>query len=250
MKVISFLNIKGGVGKTMSTIAFAQILHNNYGKRVLVLDVDKQGNASKYLGCHSNEGLTSADLLTSRDIIIRDAIKHSEYGVDVIPANFDLVKANLDTYQDARHIQQFRYKNQLKEVQGDYDYCIIDLPPDVNMCVINALAATDDVLIPVKFDKGACEGMQYVLEVIEDIKGFNDKIQFKGCFLTMFVRSNLNQSGLETLKKELGVKCFNTYIRQTVKVGESTFAKPLMTYSPRCNAAKDYLDLVAEYLNS
>ena len=94
MKTISFYNIKGGVAKTTSTLAFAQILHNDYGKRVLVFDIDKQANSTKTLGCYDADGLSSADLLVSKKNIVRDVIKHSEYGIDVIPANYNLIKAN------------------------------------------------------------------------------------------------------------------------------------------------------------
>ena len=126
MKTISFYNIKGGVAKTTSTLAFAQILHNDYGKRVLVFDIDKQANSTKTLGCYDADGLSSADLLVSKKNIVRDVIKHSEYGIDVIPANYNLIKANKDVLYDALRPQQTRFKAQLEEVQNDYDYCIID----------------------------------------------------------------------------------------------------------------------------
>ena len=106
MKTISFYNIKGGVAKTTSTLAFAQILHNDYGKRVLVFDIDKQANSTKTLGCYDADGLSSADLLVSKKNIVRDVIKHSEYGIDVIPANYNLIKANKDVLYDALRPQQ------------------------------------------------------------------------------------------------------------------------------------------------
>ena len=163
MKTISFYNIKGGVAKTTSTLAFAQILHNDYGKRVLVFDIDKQANSTKTLGCYDADGLSSADLLVSKKNIVRDVIKHSEYGIDVIPANYNLIKANKDVLYDALRPQQTRFKAQLEEVQNDYDYCIIDHSIEDNMAVVNGLVITDDVLVPIKFDRYGLDGIYQLL---------------------------------------------------------------------------------------
>lgn len=248
MKVIAFYNIKGGVGKTVSSLAFAQILHNDYKKKVLLIDIDKQANATKSLGCYNPNGLSSADLLTSKEVIVNDVICHSEYGIDVIPANYNLVSANREVQGDVKRPQQIRFKKQLASIQDKYDYCIIDFPIDDTFAAINALVVTDDILIPIKFEQYALDGMEYVINDLEELKMFNDRIQVKGCFLTMYVKSNLHQQGAEYLNNALGLKFLKTHIRQTVKVGESSFNKPLMSYAPKSNAALDYKNLVAEYL--
>ena len=147
----------------------------------------------------------------------------------MIPANFELIRANKEVLLDTLHPQQLRFKRQLEPIRDKYDYCIIDYPIDDNMAVVNALVVTDDVLVPIKMDRYALDGMEYVIDTIENIEGFNPNIQLRGCFATMYVRSNP--------------------IRQTVKVGESTFEKPLMSYAPNCSAAEDYKKLVAEYLS-
>lgn len=248
MKVISFFNIKGGVAKTTSSLAFAQILHDDYGKKVLLLDIDKQANASKALGVYSYDGLTSADLLTATDLIAEKAIRHSVYGIDVIPASFDLIKANRMVLLDTMNPQQFRFKRQLAPISDKYDYCIIDYPIEDNMAVINALVVTDDVLIPIKMDRYGMDGMEYVIQNIEGAKVFNPNIQLRGCFVTMYVRANLYKEGMKALEQELASKYLKTPIRQGVKVGESTFSAPLMTYAPKSKPAEDYRHLVAEYL--
>ena len=214
MKVLSFFGIKGGIAKTVSSLAFAQILHNDYSMRVLLIDIDKQASSSKTLGCYTPDGLTSADLLTAKDVIIEKVIRHSEYGIDVIPANFELIRANKEVLLDTLHPQQLRFKRQLEAIRDKYDYFIIDYPIDDNMAVVNAL-----------------------------------NIQLRGCFATMYVRSNLYKEGMNALSDSLGLKFLKTPIRQTVKVGESTFEKPLMSYAPNCSAAEDYKKLVAEYLS-
>lgn len=249
MKVLSFFGIKGGIAKSVSSLAFAQILHDDYSKRVLLIDIDKQASSSKTLGCYTPNGLTSADLLTAKDVIIEKVIRHSEYGINVIPANFELIRANKEVLLDTLHPQQLRLKRQLEPIRDKYDYCIIDYPIDDNMAVINALVVTDDVLVPIKMDRYALDGMEYVIDTIENIQGFNPNIQLKGCFATMYVRSNLYKEGMNALSDLLGLKFLKTPIRQTVKVGESTFEKPLMSYAPNCSAAEDYKKLVAEYLS-
>ena len=113
MKVISFFSIKGGVGKSVSSMAFAQILHDDYGKRVLLIDIDKQANTSKTFGCYTSDGLTSADLLTAKTLIADKVIRHSDNGIDVIPANFELIRANKEVLLDTLHLQQLRFKRQL-----------------------------------------------------------------------------------------------------------------------------------------
>lgn len=248
MKTLAFLNIKGGVGKTTSSIAFAQILSKEYGKKVLLIDLDKQANSSKAFGCYDENGIGVAELMLSKDIIIDKVIKHSEYGIDIIPASFNLMKANQEVLLDTIRPQQFRLRQQLESVKGNYDFCIIDCPTEVNMATINGLAVTDEVLIPIKVDAYAFDGLSYVVSAINDIKVFNPSLKFGGCFLTSYVRSNLNKSGKEVLKETFGLECFDTHIRQTTKVGEATFKKPLMDYAPHCTAAIDYTNLVAEYL--
>jgi chromosome partitioning protein len=248
LKTIAFLNIKGGVGKTTSSIAFAQILHNDYNKRVLLIDLDKQANSSKAFGCYDEKGKGVADLMTATENIVRDVIVESEYGIDIIPSSFNLMKANQEVLLDVVRPQQFRLKQQLQEVQDEYDYCIIDCPTDVNMGTINGLVMANEVLIPIKVDAYAFDGLNYVVSAINDIKVFNPLLSFGGCFLTLYAHSNLNNSGKQVLKDSFGLDCFETHIRQTVKVGESTFEKPLMSYAPKCTAAIDYKNLVKEYL--
>ncbi len=246
MKTISFLNIKGGVGKTTSTLAFAVMLAAEHHKRVLVIDIDKQANSSKALDCYGGQ-YTTADLLTAKEPIARDAIQHSPYGIDVISAGWDLMKANQDVLLDVTRPQQFRLKKQLENIGSSYDYCIIDCPPDINMATINALAITDDVLIPIRVDKYGFDGLEYVCEAVAELRDFNPALTLRGCFLTQYQpNTNLSVSGAELLHNDLGLCAMNTVIRSTVKVGESTFYKPLLAYKPHCTASEDYRALLNE----
>lgn len=249
MKKIAFLNVKGGVGKTTSSIAFAYILAHYHGKRVLILDLDKQANTTRVFGAYDMELPSVSELLTEPDMDIREAIVASSYdGIDVCRADMRLVKANLDVLLDTERPQQTRLRDHLQTIEEDYDYCVMDCPPDINMATINALAVVDDVLIPIKIDNYAFEGLQYVIEVIEEMQSFNPKLSLAGCFVTMFSRNNVNRCGIEDLNRNLEGKVFKTYIRQTVKVQESTYVKPLLVYDKKCTASQDYLNLVSEYL--
>lgn len=162
----------------------------------------------------------------------------------------NLLRADKEILMDCTRQQQSILSKQLLSVKDRYSYIIIDNAPDLNMCVINGLVACDDVMIPIKIDKFAFDGLHILREQIEDIKEFNKNIKIAGCFVTMFQKNNVNIQGLEHLKSNLGLKIFNSYIRKTVKVDESTFAgKPLYIHSKKCTATKDYIDLVSEYLD-
>lgn len=249
MKAISFMNVKGGVGKTTSSISVAYILATEYNKKVLLVDLDKQANSTKSLKLYDAEGLSVSDLLTDRNIDVRNVIKHSEYdNLDVIPANMHLIKANQEVLLDMSRPQQTRLKKHFEHIKNDYDYIIFDCPTDVNMAVINAFCVTDDVLIPIKIDRYAFDGLEYVVEVIGELQDFNPNLSLKGGFVTIYKNNNLNRSGKDLLTNNLGLNFFETAIRSTVKVDESTFEKPLPLYAPKSTASIDYHSLVEEYL--
>lgn len=248
MKTIAFLNIKGGVGKTTSTLAFALLLKEEYQKQVLVIDCDKQANSTKSLGGYGG-AYTTADLLTSREPIAEKAVQHTACGVDVIGAGWELMRADRDVLLDVTRPQQFRLKKQLEPIADRYDYCLIDCPPDINMATINALAVTDEVLIPIRVDKYGFDGLEYVCTAVREMQDHNPHLQLRGCFLTQYQpNTNLSVSGAELLQNDLGLCGLHTAIRMTVKVSESTFYQPLMRYAPHCTAAEDYRALLKEVM--
>jgi chromosome partitioning protein len=228
----------------------AFVLSSVYGKRVLLIDNDKQGNSTKFFGLHSYDDHSLADVLTVKGIDAATVIKHTRYsGLDVLPANMNLLRANKEVLIDTTRPQQTRLQRALKSVTACYDYCIVDNAPDINISVINALMISDDVLVPVKIDKFAFDGLDELAEQIEEVKEANERLNFTGCFVTMFQRNNVNTQGLEWLRSKTRYPLFDTVIRNTVKVGETTFAgSPLQEYSKNCTAARDYVALVAEYL--
>ena len=250
MKVISVINLKGGVAKTISAINIAYVLAAVHGKRVILVDNDKQGNTSKFFDAHSYDAPSISDVLTVKDYPITAAVRHTEYtGLDVLPANMNLLRANKEILMDVSRPQQTRLAKALHIVAADYDYAIIDNAPDLNMSVINGLVACDDVLIPIKVDKFAFDGLEQLREQIEDIREFNERIRIAGCFITMYQQNGVNVQGEQYLNSSIGLPMFATVIRKTVKVDETTFTgKPLQVYSKNCTAAQDYAALVEEYL--
>lgn len=252
MKTISVINLKGGVAKTISAVNIAHILAVVHKKRVLLVDNDKQGNASKMFGLHNYDKPSIAEVMTERNPNMDDIIRSTSYaGLDVIPANMNLLRANLQVMLDSARPQQTRLRAALNGLSEQYDYCIIDNAPDINISVINALVASDDVLIPVKIDKFAFDGLAELKEQIDNTREeLNPGINLKGCFVTCYQRNEVNKQGEEWMKTQTDFPVFEAHIRKTEKVDESTFAAvPIIEYSRRCGAAMDYLKLVSEYLN-
>ncbi|OHW62922.1 chromosome partitioning protein ParA [Andreesenia angusta] len=251
MKTISIINLKGGVAKTISSVNIAHILATVHGKKVLIIDNDKQGNTSKFFGaCGENIYKSMADILTEKDIKISEAIYKTKYeNLDIIPATMALLKANLDVMLDMSRPQQTRLSKALYQIEDVYDYCIIDNAPDINISVINALVTSDDVLIPIKVDKFAFDGLDLLVEQIENVREINPNIKLQACFLTMYQKNNVNTQGDEWIRAQPDYPMLDSKIRKTVKVDESTFAqKPLLEYAKNCTATKDYLELVKEIL--
>ena len=250
MIVISIINFKGGVGKTVSAINMAHVLADVHGKRVLLIDCDKQGNVSKFFGLYAECDHTLASVLTSKNPDVIPAICKTKYAnLDIITADMRLLNANREILLDVTRAQQNRLTKALMHVNDQYDFCIIDCAPDINMSVINALVASDDILVPIKVDKFTFDGLAQLREQIEDLKEFNPKLRLAGCFITMETRNNVNAEGVKWLEDETDYPVFRTGIRKTVKIDETTFTgKPILEYAKNCTAAVDYVKLVEEYL--
>lgn len=252
MKTISIINLKGGVAKTLTADNMAHVLAVFHNKRVLLVDNDKQGNTSKAFGVHSYDEKSLSDILTARRIDPHEVIKKTRFqNIDVLPANMTLIRANLEVMMDSTRPQQTRLRAALGAVTGEYDYCIIDNAPDINISTINALVASDDVIIPIKIDKYAFDGLEELKEQIEDTRAdWNPRLRLAGCLITCFQRTDADKQGEEWLRSKPEYPVFDTHIRYSEKVTESTFSEsPIAEYSRRSGAAMDYITFVREYLN-
>ena len=255
MKTISVINLKGGVAKTLTAGSMAHILATIHGKRVLLIDNDKQGNTSKTFGVHSYDDKSISDVLTARRLDPWEVIKKTRFDmIDVMPANMSLIRANLEVMLDtSARPQQTRLRDALNTIAAEnfYDFCIIDNAPDINISTINALVASDDVIIPIKIDKYAFDGLEELKEQIEDTRAdWNPRLRLAGCLITCFQRTDADRQGEEWLQSQPEYPVFDTHIRYSEKVAESTFSEsPIAEYSRRSGAAMDYIAFVREYLD-
>lgn len=264
MKVISVINLKGGVAKTFTAYNMAYELAKR-GNTVLLLDNDKQGNLSKAAGAYKSTGVcAAAKAITGmyknplKDLIT----EHPQYNnIDIIPANMSLMQAvwqignstgnQIDSYEKMINTPMTNIDLPFPDTARDYyDYMIIDNPPDIAFNVIAALKITDEVIVPVKIDEWALEGLDIIADQIKQAQQINRKIKMLGVLATMYRNNDANAAGLEWLQEKSPVKLLGK-IRYTDKAAESTFlSKPVYEYSPRCGAAQDYKKFVTEYLES
>lgn len=257
MRIISIISLKGGVAKTTTSVNMAYILCK-MGYKVLLIDNDKQGNASKTFGLYNPEDKnTVARIMLERGLDVREIINKTQYSdtgagtLDIITANMELLEANMRTIVDTGRQQQTRFKKALETVGSQYDFCVIDNAPDINMSIINALVVTNDIIIPIMIDQYSFDGLEILTEQIEQVKeDFNPTLTLTGCIITQYKKSDVQQQGAEIL--DSGYPIFESKIRRTEnKVNESTFAgKPVVEYSVRCGASQDYKKFVREYLEA
>lgn len=250
MKTISFLNLKGGTGKTVSAANFAHILATIHGKRVLLVDGDKQGNASQYFRLYDGERDGTAALLMNPALDVLETIYKTEYsGLDVITSNMELYAADRAIYEDEERDTASVLKTALRPVQADYDYCVIDNGPAIDTVVMNALAASDDVFIPICPDDFSFSGLVDLTGQIESVRTLNPALNLRGCFFTHWQNRPAFVEARDALIQSEVCPVLATAISYNPKIAESTFAaKPLCEYARRSWAAIQYVKLVAEYL--
>lgn len=245
MKVISFLNIKGGVAKTTSAINITAEL-GKLGYKTLLVDLDPQANAS-YCMPHK-KGITSFEVLGNFNLV--NEIASTTYkNVYIITAGIDLVKyeSKLDKENKTTEYQLDLY---LESIKDNFDFVLIDCPPSLGMLSTNALVASDYVLVPIKIDNFALLGLDYLISCIEQVKqDFNPKLKLLGIFITLDERSNINKQIKRDIEQAFGDKFFKQTIRKNVDVVKSTFENiPVSYYNKKANAAKDYKELTREVL--
>lgn len=250
MKTISIINLKGGVGKTTTAVNLAYLLSEELGYPTLLIDNDKQGNASQHYGVHGYDTNSIAGVFTG-EIRAAQAIVSTGYDrLDMIPANMDLLDANLELIY-AKTPQHFILRDLLAEIADKYAFCIIDNAPDINLTTINALAASEYVIIPVNSDAYAVDGIDRMLEIIDDARdSFNPDLKLAGCLLCKYQNTLACQQMWQFLRKNANLyNPFDILIRLTPKISESTFYRaPVFDYSPRSAASADYREFAAELL--
>lgn len=246
-KVIAITNQKGGVGKTTTSVNLTAILAD-MGMRVLVVDLDPQGNTTSGLGMTVAEK-SIYEVITGR-VGMRDCIQHSQWkGLDVAGADIRLAGAELELVGVEQ--REYRLKNALAGVQKEYDFIFIDCPPSLSLLTLNALAACDRVLIPIQCEYYALEGVTSLMNTISRVKKtFNPGIDIEGILLTMLDgRTNLGLQVVDEVKKHFKKKTFATTIPRNVRLGEApSHGEPIHIYDPRSSGALAYKALAAEVL--
>ncbi|WP_167955083.1 ParA family protein [Anaerosporobacter faecicola] len=249
MRTIAIINLKGGVAKTTTAINMSIILSELHQKRVLLVDNDIQANASKFFNLHDYDKNGIENVFRNERVATKELIERTSYeNMDMIPTNMNLDNAVSELMQEEGD-QIGKLKKALKEVESEYDYCLIDCPPSIAMNVLNAIVAADDIIIPIKLDKHALDGMEELIDVIDELVTYNKNLENIMCLPVMTMKDEFVLAG-EKLLRESNYRVFDTNIRYSVKVIGSTFQScvGITEYSPRCSAAKDYKGLVEEYL--
>lgn len=250
MKVISIVNLKGGVGKTITAVNLAAILATEYNKRVLLIDADHQGNASRFYRVPAEPG-SLADLFEGTATGCDDLIQQTIYrGLDVIPADMSLASLDIDGgLPRAAAIKALPQLRAALEEQNAYEYIVIDCPPAFSLASISAIAASDDIVIPVKPGRFEIDGMAELTDQIVSIRRANDRVHIAGVLLTMWRNVDVVHQAESWMRANSPITVFNTHIRRTDKIDESTFARePICQWSPTSAAAYDYRAWVQEYL--
>ena len=248
MKVLAITNQKGGVGKTTTAVNLAASLGAE-GKRVLLIDMDPQGNATTGAGITKKEALpTVYQLLIGAASLVEVCIK-TDFAFDILPANRELAGAEVELIDLER--REFRLKQALQQNQSDYDFVLIDCPPALNMLTVNALVAADSVLIPMQCEYYALEGLSDLVETLRKVRhGLNSRLEIEGLLRTMYNgQSTLTQQVSNELETHFGSKVYQTIVPRNVRLAEApSYGKPVIAFDRNSKGAQAYTALAREIL--
>ena len=248
-KIVSFSNQKGGVGKTTTCVNMAAYIAAE-GKKVLLVDMDPQGNATTGLG-FSKSSLEQSiySVLIDDEKALENIMPTEVENLDLLPSNIDLAGAEVElVYKKNR---ERVLKNALEEIRSQYDYILIDCPPSLGLLTINALACADSVIIPIQSEYYALEGLSQLMNSISLVKQhLNAALEVDGVVLTMYdSRSLISKQIAEEIKKFFTKRLFEIVVPRNVRLVEaSSYGKPIMMHDPKCTGARAYKALTLEYL--
>ncbi len=254
-RILTLANQKGGVGKTTTAINLATALAA-IGERVLIIDLDPQGNASTGLGIsRAGREVSSYDLLVGDARIAEAAVMTSVPNVAIVPSTMDLLGVEMTIAQHAD--RTFRLRDAMRaldelRINGKaVSYVLVDCPPSLNLLTVNALVAADAVLVPLQCEFFALEGLSQLLQTIEHIRStLNPRLSIQGVVMTMFdKRNNLSEQVLHDVRTEMGDLVYDTVIPRNVRLSEApSYGKPALLYDLKCAGSQAYLRLATEVI--
>ncbi|MCS7232925.1 MAG: AAA family ATPase [Synergistetes bacterium] len=248
-RVVALANQKGGVGKSTTAVNLSSAIAS-LGKKVLLVDVDPQGNATSGLGIEKEEIKNSLyDVLLGRIKAEEAIIKGVYKNLDLIPSNIDLAGAEIELVNAVS--RETRLKRGLEGLVDRYDYIFMDCPPSLGLLTINALTAADGVVIPIQCEYYALEGLGQLLKTIDLVKEYlNPKLEIYGVLLTMFdSRTKLAQQVADEVRNYFKDKVYKSIIPRSVRVSEApSYGKPVIYYAPQSNGAQAYISLAKEFV--
>lgn len=249
-KVIAVFNQKGGVGKTTTNVNLTASL-GAMGKKILVLDLDPQGNTTSGYGIdkQSVDGTIYDVIIDGVDI--NETILNTEFeNIDIVASDTDLAGCEIEL--TSRESREYILKNSIDKVRDNYDYIIMDCPPSLNMLTINALTAATSVLVPIQCEYYALEGLSQLIHTIELVKDrLNNSLEIEGVVFTMYdARTNLSLQVVENVKDNLNQNIYKTIIPRNVRLAEApSYGQPITIYDSKSAGAESYRLLAEEVIN-
>ena len=249
-RIIAIANQKGGVGKSTTSINLSAAL-TEYGKKVLVIDCDPQGNTTSGFGIEKNEVEKTLYELMLGEYTIEETIQENVIeNLSVISSNVDLAAAEIELIGIEE--KEYILKNQVAKIRDNYDYIIIDCPPSLNMLTVNAMTTADTVLVPIQCEYYALEGLSQLLHTIELVKErLNPELEMEGVVFTMYdARTNLSLQVVENVKENLNQNIYKTIVPRNVRLAEApSHGLPITKYDAKSAGAESYMLLAEEVIN-
>ena len=248
-KIIAVANQKGGVGKTTTSINLSAAMASK-GKRILVIDIDPQGNCTSGLGVDKNEVENTVYEVLLDDCTVKESILKTNYeNLDLIPSNINLAAAEIELIGISR--KEYILRDALDYVREDYDYIIMDCPPSLNVLTVNAMTAADTVIVPIQCEYYALEGLSQLIHMINLVRErLNRKLDIEGIVFTMYdARTNLSPQVVENVKEHVEQRIYDTIIPRNVTLAEApSYGEPVTVYDRKSAGAQAYLKLADEIL--